>query len=440
MDIEKNKKELDALSLWPHRQPARFDVITPHKITVVFLFQEYLHVKQEISDRFGVSFPNKYRRQFSMLVLKLIQYPDLPYKELYALLQSPTFGIHPAHLKAFENLMEILSTMGIEVLLDLQKFVERLMSENIGINQFGILGQYIRRIVLMMDRLKFPDMMELYKQIKTYYDRGIRAIAIAPTNQQNVCADDTLDMNPHLIRNTPNKWSVKQSDLFVAQQCNLLENNEQLALTPIELAGKITEIHNDNPLYSQAHMLSYLNNLRVRDLFNANDVFHRAFERSVARSHAPQETKGFQYSALNLAIMHSQFGHSAEALVALRECVMLAQECGDRICLQLAHSWLCLLDKNNVQLCEKSVASQTELSLVHSVSLGVQFIVNVAAVSGFLPSKLFELLMKSEVINFQHSLNDLMANCIAQKAAVWTLYGRNEIASLCSQLLLHVVR
>lgn len=439
MDNEMNQKELDALSLWSHRHPARFDVITPHKITVIFLFQEYLSVKQMISER--ASFPNKYRRQFSMLVLKLIQYPDLPYKELYGLLQSATFGVHPTHLKNFENLMDILSSQGIEVLLDLQKFIDSLMSENVAINQFGILGQYIRRIVLMMDRLMFPDIMELYNQIKSYYDRGIRAIAIAPSNPLRTSgADDTLDMNPQLIRATPNKWSVKQADLFVAQQCNLLENNEPLALTPIEMAAKIAEIHGDNPLYSQAHMLSYLNNLRVRDVFNANDVFHRAFERSAARSHAPQEAKGFQYSALNLAIMHSQFGHSAEALVSLRECVMLAQECGDRICLQLAQSWLCLLDKNNVQLCEKSVASQTELSLVHSVSLGVQFIVNVAAVSGFLPSKLFELLMKSEVINFQHSLNDLMANCIAQKAAVWTLYGRNEIASLCSQLLLHVVR
>lgn len=276
-------------------------------------------------------------------------------------------------------------------------------------------------------------------QIKAYYDRGIRALSIAPGSRQTA-ADDTLDPSPHVIRATPNKWSVRQAELFVAQQCNLLENNEPLALSPLELHTKINEISGDNPLYSQAHILSYMNNLRIRDYFNTTDVFHRAFERSAARAHTPQEAKGFQYSSLNLAIMHAQFGHNAEALVSLKECVMLAQECGDRICLQLAQSWLCHLDKNYVQLSEKSVASQTELSLVHSVSLGVQFIVNVAAVSGFLPAKLFELLMKSEVINFQHSLNDLMANCIAQKAAVWALYGRNEIASLCSQLLLHVVR
>lgn len=440
--MDNNKKELDALNLWPTKSNNRIDVITPHKITVVFLVQEYLNLKQELSDQM-IEFQPKYRRKFSMLLLKLIQYPDLPYKELHNLLTSSTYGIHPDHLSSFDSLMDILNTLGIEILFDLQKFIDKLMTDNIGVNQFGILGLYIRRIVLALDKLTFPEMMTLYNQIKRYYEKGIRTLALQPSwyppGTKNI-AEERLDINPLMIKSSHNKWSVKQADLFVAQQCNLLENNETRALPPIDLQLKLSEIIQDNPLYSQAHILSYMNNLRVRDFYNSLDAFHRAFDRSAVKSHNPPETKGFQYSSLNLAIMHAQFNHNKEALASLRECVMLAQECGDRICLQLAQSWLCLLDKKYVQLCEKSVASQTELSLVHSVSLGVQFIVNVAAVSGFLPSKLFELLMKSEVINFQHSLMDLMANCIAQKAAVWTLYGKNEIASLCSQLLLHVVR
>lgn len=59
---------------------------------------------------------------------------------------------------------------------------------------------------------------------------------------------------------------------------------------------------------------------------------------------------------------------------------------------------------------------------------------------GVLPAKLFELLMKSEILNFQHNLTDLIANCLSQKAAIWQLYGKTEIASLCNQLLLQVIR
>lgn len=59
---------------------------------------------------------------------------------------------------------------------------------------------------------------------------------------------------------------------------------------------------------------------------------------------------------------------------------------------------------------------------------------------GVPPSKVFELLMKSEVINFQNNLMDLVANCISQKAAVWQQYGKTELSSLCNQLLLNVTR
>lgn len=48
--------------------------------------------------------------------------------------------------------------------------------------------------------------------------------------------------------------------------------------------------------------------------------------------------------------------------------------------------------------------------------------------------------MKSEVMNFQHSLMDLVAKSLSQKAAVWQLYGKTELSSLCNQLLLQVVR
>lgn len=44
--------------------------------------------------------------------------------------------------------------------------------------------------------------------------------------------------------------------------------------------------------------------------------------------------------------------------------------------------------------------------------------------------------MKSEVINFQNNLMDLVSNCFSQKAAVWQQYGRTELASICNQLLL----
>lgn len=51
---------------------------------------------------------------------------------------------------------------------------------------------------------------------------------------------------------------------------------------------------------------------------------------------------------------------------------------------------------------------------------------------------LLQLLMKSDVLNCQHSMIELMTNSYAQKAALWCLYGKTEMSCISSQLLLHL--
>lgn len=46
--------------------------------------------------------------------------------------------------------------------------------------------------------------------------------------------------------------------------------------------------------------------------------------------------------------------------------------------------------------------------------------------------------MRSDVLNCQHMLSELAANSYCLKAALWTLYGQSNMASLCSQHLLHL--
>lgn len=139
----------------------------------------------------NITYPAKYRRKFTLLLLKLIQYPDLSYMDLHNMLTSKQFGLSNEHLQKFESLMEMLNDNGVEILLDLQKFVEKMMSENVGINQYGILILYIRRIVMLLDRLAFDDMMKLFNEIKMYYEKGMRALLIAPGSNMSEMTDDT---------------------------------------------------------------------------------------------------------------------------------------------------------------------------------------------------------------------------------------------------------
>lgn len=424
--MDTNRREFDPLNIWTKGNTNRIDKITPHKIIVVFLVQEYLKVKSEHENH--DIYPAKYSKRFCMLLLKLIQYPDMSYKDLHDFLSASDVGIENKHLHSFEELMETISSLGVDVLFDLQIFIGKLLTENLHVNQFGIVGFYIRRILLALNKMGFPEIIELYKNINTYFEKGMRAMAFSATNSNissiepnesavsssmmaDISNDPQQQSKRHLSlilppvstskeRNGHSKWSVKQADLFIAQQCNLLENNETFALKPIELQQRLNEIIDDIPFYTQAHALTYLNSLRVRDFFASLDSYHRAYDKNSSREitsvpssaesnqsssnggQAKTSNKGLQYSSLNLAILHMQFGHYNEVHSNLRESIMLAQEAGDKTCLQLAHLWLCLLDKKYVVLCESNVTSQLESSAVHSVSLGFQFVVNVAATSG----------------------------------------------------------
>lgn len=110
------KKEPETVGFWlPNQCSAKMDILTPHKLAVVFLIQEYLSLKKSAEENPQLEFTARDRRKFCILLLKLIQYPDMAFKDLYGLLTSPVYGIHRAHLDEFEKLMKMLKTVGIEV-------------------------------------------------------------------------------------------------------------------------------------------------------------------------------------------------------------------------------------------------------------------------------------------------------------------------------------
>lgn len=287
----------------------------------------------------------------------------------------------------------------------------------------------MRRVHVTLDKMTFSEVLALYKNIKKYYEKGTRIAAIAPTNSGELRANkDRISC----------KWSIKQAELFVSQQSSLLLNDETEAMAPKELQGKLCEIMQDNPLFSQAYFLCYMNAIRLCDYFSALDALKRAFDRSTLKSLsvASAENKGYQYSSLNLAILHAQFDHKNEAVQSLRECIMLSQESGDRTCLDLAQSWLTFLhtDDRNLQPLEPS--AKPDLSLATNSSVAIQALVQKASQSGSVPAKLFEMLLKSDTLNCQHSLLHLMSTGLAERSALWSLYGKNEVATACSQVLL----
>ena len=120
-----------------------------------------------------------------------------------------------------------------------------------------------------------------------------------------------------------------------------------------------------NPDLIEAHYLSYLNCVRVKEYCGAIYSLHRSFNRdggALAGANSPNGSggsdanrlikfpsstlsneeldRGFRYAALNLASLHAWFNNRSEAVAALKEAIMMAQEANDHVCLQHALTWL----------------------------------------------------------------------------------------------------
>ena len=122
---------------------------------------------------------------------------------------------------------------------------------------------------------------------------------------------------------------------------------------------------------------------------------------------------------------------------------MMAQEANDHNCLQHALTWLFRVSKqpNHFLLTQKCVSKSNALGLSYLTSLGIQSLAQIVAISQEIngsPKHVMEIMSKSDILNCQHSLISLILTTYAQKAAFWTMYGRGQLSSTVSQLLMNI--
>ncbi|XP_060832174.1 anaphase-promoting complex subunit 5 [Bombus pascuorum] len=406
------------------------ETLTPYKIATVILIKEYCNETTKAIVE---------RRDFCLVALKLIQSPDMDLNTLLNILHSPEYILHRfAH--HMEVQLNMLRGKGVEGLLDLFDNVGRLTKPSLdhslslpALNKNSVLGLYIRRVIIFFEKLPFDQVVALYEALKKYLDKRINTFDGSDIS----AASKTEDSYINEIKTT---WGGRQAELLVAQQAHTIQTDEHKAMSPAELQVLVRELLSCSPYYAEAHYLSYLNCLRVNEYCGAIDSLYHCFDRLAPlenRSAPEDKSRIFRYAALNLAVLHAQFNHKEVAQAALKEAVMMAQEAGDNVCLQLAHAWMYHLTiKQKGPLIERSVGKASMLGITHTTGLGLIAYAHNSALEAKSPSQVFETLMKSDVLNCQHSMVDLMSMTYAEKSALWAYYGKTEMSSVCAQLLL----
>ncbi|XP_071450203.1 anaphase-promoting complex subunit 5 [Hetaerina americana] len=437
--------------------------ITPHKIAVVLLILEYYYIKKKAKPN---TLTPRNRTDFCMLMLKLIQCPDLDLEELLSLLKTGKYALISAHVENFECQLMDVYRKGVAGLLDIIQNVIQILVEPTQlspvVNKSSVIGLYLRRIIVCIDKLSFSQVVRAYQNYKIYYEKaqGEQGRSKEPKASQKseqdvcmtICSDDTsIEIDSTCIDTEKTAlwryvdvgcWSRRQAELFIAQQAALLETDESAALPPPVLQEQMLNLLKANPKCAEAHYLCYLNCMRVKEFCGAVHSLHHCFDRSTVVADSKgitqdEKNKGFRYAALNLAALHTQFGHKGRAMNILNEAIKIAHEANDNVCLQHALTWLYkLADSNKKLLIQRSISKSSDLGLMYLASLGMQSLAQYEGCNGGKPSSVFELVTESDVLNCQHSMGDLAASSYALKAALWNLYGKTEMASLNSQLLL----
>ncbi|XP_036785142.2 anaphase-promoting complex subunit 5 isoform X4 [Manis pentadactyla] len=460
------------------------DWVTPYKIAVLVLLNEMGRTGEG-----AVSLME--RRRLNQLLLPLLQGPDITLSKLYKLIEESC--------PQLANSVQIrIKLMAEGELKDMEQFFDDLSDSFSGtepeVHKTSVVGLFLRHMILAYSKLSFSQVFKLYTALQQYFQNGEKK-TVEDTDMELTSREEAerkmekeeLDVSistscihtkesetlPAFISQTLSACSVsksglgyshtnvsknreeevscsgplsqKQAEFFLSQQASLLKNDETKALTPASLQKELNNLLKFNPDFAEAHYLSYLNNLRVQDVFSSTHSLLHYFDRLIltgAESKSNGEEgygRSLRYAALNLAALHCRFGHYQQAELALQEAIRIAQESNDHVCLQHCLSWLYVLGQkrsDSYVLLEHSVKKAVHFGLPYLASLGIQSLVQQRAFAGKTANKLMDALKDSDLLHWKHSLSELIDISIAQKTAIWRLYGRSTMALQQAQMLL----
>ena len=376
----------------------------------------------------------KQRRKMALLMLKLVQGPDLTLSGLVDELMRPEHCVSLAVLHRWRHHVLGVLQKRVGGLMELnhriKKCVDQAYTGHITlVMKPSVLGVFIRRINVNFEALSFSDVSHLFHNLEQYIDNGRESLEFIDTLVQSYTRqrrpsslDESRPPPPATIECNDLIHSRRQAEFYIAKQVELIQNSECHADSAEEIERMAGVILKSNEGLSQVYFLKYLNCLRNNEYSAALDNLVKAFNAESAPGAGgfipgtgclvnpevtpplkPEEAnKGFRYAALNLVSLHSRFGHRASALSALREAISMAQSANDRVCLQHALGWLVRMQGTAGAAEEASVEreraaaaeSAPDLDLSYLRGLGYQTSARSFAMGAKNPSEVFDELTK----------------------------------------------
>ncbi|XP_050523674.1 anaphase-promoting complex subunit 5 [Daktulosphaira vitifoliae] len=451
--------------------------VTTHNILVVIIISHYL---QTYARSCGAEFEEgkvqvetvvnpKFHRTFSMLVLHLIQCPDLTFEELNNLISCGKYQLPAVFIRTFHREVYRMVNSNLDAVMDVFKNLDvHVLDSGLPkvhqckvINSGSPIGIFLRRVMVYFDKMLFLQTAAVMNELKNHCSPilndlpDFKKVRLALSQKEVEQKQEWKDLKNLIIsigttdlqkrsKHSNSKytkvgsWSPRQVELFIAQQIKLLKINESVALDPASLQQKLKDILQANPDHFDAHYLSYLNCLRVKEYCGALCSVQHYFNRQTSRvTNLDEKSRGYRYTSLNMALLNASFNHNEEALHYLKESIAVAHQVNDHICLQHALMWMYTLSKGDkLTMLKCSVTRSKDLELHQITSFSLQSMAQYLVENAENPSIVFKVLKKSEIYNYFNGLTDLRMTNNVQKAAIWNTYGYQRLATVFSLLVL----
>ncbi|XP_014787767.1 anaphase-promoting complex subunit 5 [Octopus bimaculoides] len=444
----------DLFMFEPSTKRSSKEQVTSHKVTLLVLLYEFLNAyekKSQIREQYQQNLDLKVEMDFTdvevkailTLILDLYQGPEKALRDLIPRVKKVT---NAKLADRFTGRLTVIAEGGIRALNeffnqftdDFLHFSETLMHKS------SLFGLFARRMMVTFNMLSLSEVVNIFNRFHA------EMMSITADKEKNcrdsVGPDDAFGQGKTQPPPVTYK-SQKQAEYYIANQAFLIHHNVTKAAPPNELQERIRNLLKENPNLAEAHFLSYLNNIRVKEFCTASHNLYHYFDRyvlpSVDQSNVQQfktkeniDDSNRRYAALNLAALHFSFGHKEQAIAALREAIRMAQENNDHLCLQHALVWLHRLGDEGSA--ETAKLMKRQISLPALALLNIQSLAKYNAFAKMKPANVIESMLSNNVLSSQFSHGEFACISLAQIAALWHTYGKRENCSLISQLILHL--
>lgn len=216
---------------------------------------------------------------------------------------------------------------------------------SVEIESHTIFGLRFRKVVLMLSKANFSNVVLLQEQISDY-------ISIGRQRLQGIACQSKRKHLHSCARESANRLRYNATDASLNHQSAVPDY-----LTSRNAAIETRHIMQDDRASAFSHLLCLCDCILRNDVIGCRESMYRYFDYalSLSRPRAPmgdgEKHAVVPYAPLTLAAVHFRFRHSDCAELALAETVQIAQQRGDHQCVTYAMAWLHYSESNVSRQC-----------------------------------------------------------------------------------------